>query len=434
MMLRGRKRVAFIGNIANNFYREAKALQAGPFDVHLFLNADDPDISKKPESDEPKLKGDYPSWIKTCRGFQWTVMSLIAYLVGIKNPLIKQNRNTINKLNEYDLCVLSSKETWFIPFLKKPTIFRVTGSDLTVSPLFSYKQYKKLNDLKKGSRLGEFKGWLHWNVSKIISKKSISAASFVDKSFGKPFSDALEKLAIPKSRQLSQFRLSIDTDVFCRNNSKEIYEKWGLLVDDTYFFLPSRLMIRRTPELLTTGQYKGSEKALTGFKYFLDSLSLDERKKSKLLIPQRSILVDMKLARELVLNLGIEENVIFLSGENPVGLTRYELIEIFSVSRGVLDDFGAGWYGSLSVEALSCGCPVISFVPPAMIDEMFGWNPFLSAFCAEEISKSLRMLYFNDHFFEDVSRKSRQWIMKFHSNKVVRKRLIEGLSEIIGYD
>ena len=426
-------RVAFVGNIANNFYREAKALQGSGFEVHLYFLHDPNNSTTQPESDEPELSNGYPDWIKRYPGFKTTALSLAAFRLKIKYPLHNLNKRYIEIFDSYDLCVFSSRDSWFIPFLKCKTIFRATGSDLTVSPLFSYTEVNRLRALEtpRKLRFQDLKGYFSWLFSKYISAKSIKSALLVDTGFGKPLLAAASKLSLEPAQLTQLFRLAVDTTVFSKRESLLIEKKWGLQTGKFYVFLPSRVMIRKTPELLRTGQYKGTEKAFAGFKRFLEKLDLKERRSVILLLPKRDNLVDMSIARELIQELNLTKNVQFLEGMRSDALSRDELIQIYSMSSVVLDDFGAGWYGSLVVEALSCEVPVISHVPDDVMSEMFEWHPIQNAASSEDIMFALLSLYRNKDLRSELAIKSRTWVLQYHSNQAIKTRLRSGLQSIL---
>ena len=53
-------KIAFYGNVCNNYYTLAKALRSRlNVDAHLYLNHK-ADIQNRPESDDPDLKNNYP--------------------------------------------------------------------------------------------------------------------------------------------------------------------------------------------------------------------------------------------------------------------------------------------------------------------------------------------------------------------------------------
>ena len=183
-------RVAFVGNIANNFFREAMAIRSTRLEIDLFLNFKLADNTMLPESDQPELKNLYPNWIKDFEGFKTSKLAMLAFFIGLPGGLRRLNIKMINVLNKYDLCVFSSKESWFIPFLNNKRIFRCTGSDLTVAPLFKFSEYKKLQGQKTGHLIQDFRPALEWRIKRKLSSKAIQSADFVDVSCGVVFSNA----------------------------------------------------------------------------------------------------------------------------------------------------------------------------------------------------------------------------------------------------
>ena len=101
------------------------------------------------------------------------------------------------------------------------------------------------------------------------------------------------------------------------------------------------------------------------------------------------------------------------------------------MSSVVLDDFGAGWYGSLVVEALSCEVPVISHVPDDVMSEMFEWHPIQNAASSEDIMFALLSLYRNKDLRSELAIKSRTWVLQYHSNQAIKTRLRSGLQSIL---
>ena len=235
-----------------------------------------------PESDQPEFKQAYPDWIKIFKGFRTSKIAMLAYFLGFTRLLKRLNLETISVLEQYDVCVFSSKESWFIPFISNTTIFRCTGSDLTVAPLFTFTEYKKLQGQKLNYSFNDFRSSIEWSIKKRLSAKAIRASDFVDVGCGDVFSNAANALLIPETRRVSKFRLAIDTNVFKNRMGVGLKKEWNLNADDFHVFLPSRIMIRDTPELRRTGQWKASDRAIYGFSIFLNQLSREEQKESKI--------------------------------------------------------------------------------------------------------------------------------------------------------
>ena len=244
------------------------------------------------------------------------------------------------------------------------------------------------------------------------------------------FQTQADLLSIPISKRVSKFRLAIDTSVFRKRAKAGLKDKWGLEDNDFIVFLPSRIMIRDTPELKKTGQWKASDRAICGFADFLGQLSRRDQKKIKLIIPQRSINSDLDIAKILIEKLKIKKNVIFIQGEKESGLSRDELIDVYSLSDVVLDDFGVGWYGSAVVEALSCGAPVISYVPDEFMRQIVSWHPIINAQYPEDIARCIHKLYSKPELLKRTAKMGVDWINEFHSYHCVRNILHDWLIHV----
>lgn len=426
--------VAYVGNVANNDFREVKALQDSQIiSAHLYLVNNKDDQTRLPESDEPVFKDNYPNWIFLHQGISIKFLSLVFFWFGSLYLLRKQNKEIVKQLNHYDLVVLSGEAVLLAPLIKTKSLFRVTGSDLTVYPLFSLREINTLYQTPTPiGILPKIHELIRWYLYQKLWRAGISKVAFTDAGFGQPFEDALSQLKYPAHKRISFFRLSIDTSLFKRSEElSSIYNKWGLCDKKFLVFQPSRQMIRREPFLVRTGQWKASDNGIRGFKFFLDRIPSQERRGIVLMIPERIVISDLQLAKQLVINLGIESNVVYLSGVSESGLTRHEMIDLYSISNAVLDDFGAGWFGSIVVESLACSAPVVTYVPEKLMQRMFPWHPFLIAQTPEQIADALYKLYVNKIYEQNVRDKSRQWATKFHSNDSVMRALEDGFQNIL---
>lgn len=419
-------KIALVGNIANNFYREAKALQnSSSISAELYFYFNPDDNTRLPESDEPILKNNYPDWIKTYDGVRVSFRTLLLFAVGIKKPLLKRNEAIVRRLDKYELCVLSGEDVCLAPFLKNKKMFRATGADLTVYPIFSYKQINELYPSPQAKTwFSSLRDKLYWKLYQHLWKQSIQSCDFADAGHGAPFRKALRKIKYPENKIVNIFRLAIDTSIFKeRLNAIELRKKWGLADYKFIIFLPSRIMLRATQILVDTGQWKASDNAIYGFLNFLNRIQVDERKNIVLVIPERTINSDLQQAKQIIDDHKMNNNVIFISGEKAEGLSRNEMIDLYSLSDVVMDDFGAGWYGSIVVEAMSCGIPVVTYAPKDLMESLFPWNPIRNAKTPEEIGEALFLLYSDDKLRVRTKEESRQWVTEFHSNDAVRTNL-----------
>ena len=419
-------RVAFVGNIANNFFREVHALQrCTDIDAVLYM-ASEPGTSNTelPESDDPKLAGNYPDWIRILP--KLPLLSPALYFRWWPKP--SSICKLFAELDSYDICILSGLEVIFIPHLSTKTIYRATGSDLTVFPIFSFKEYCQLRPNISPSLFRNPLKFIHqfisYNLMRAAYRKAIRSANYINSSPADPYRIALDELGVSKKRRIDMFLLAINTRLFLKdaNKAAKAASRWGIEGFNFVVFMPSRLMIRDTNLHVRTGQWKASDQAIYQYKALLESLSDEERSKVILLIPDRTHSDDLQLAKKLICNQKIEENVMFLKGDSQAGLTRDELIQLYSLSDVVLDDFGSGWYGSVVVEALACSCPTITYASEAVM-ERFPWHPIQIAKTSEQIYQSLKFLYSHAEKRKDIANRSRLWIEEFHSEKSVSKKI-----------
>jgi glycosyltransferase involved in cell wall biosynthesis len=131
--------------------------------------------------------------------------------------------------------------------------------------------------------------------------------------------------------------------------------------------------------------------------------------------------VDKERSKSLVEDLGISRNVIWIT---PVH--KNKLIEYYDASDIVLEQFILGSWGASTLEAMSCGKPVLMFYNKNLILRAFGEEPpILNSFDEDEIYSNLIMLANDPEKRKDIGRKSREWIIKTHSPNIVAQRHLE---------
>lgn len=423
-------KVAFIGNIGNNFFREVggirkfSRLQADLF----FENGPDIRTIDKPWGEDPGLVKKLPNWIIAYKEPRFR--EIILGFIGLEFCLSTKSKALVKKLAEYDLLIFSGNAISHINLISNKSVIRPTGSDMTVLPILKSKDYNTLT----GRKISIFYPlrFLKWYLRKLIFKLAYKKANYVFLDKSKPFIRASEKLQIPTTKILNHPRLAINTDRFKRRNISErrkIYEKWGLTSTDFLVFFPSRIMIKKTPIHESTGQWKASESALWGFKSMLGKLTNTDKAKVKILIPYREESPCFEEAMNILKKGDMLENATILRRNQQISLSRIELIEIYSISSVVLDDFGVGWYGSTVVESLSCECPVISHVEKNYLDSFCAWHPLQLAQTAQEISIQLIRIHQSKLLLTKLRKSSRKWIKQYHSERSAALQyecLIEG--------
>lgn len=391
-------RIAFYGNICNNFYQIAKALRRHTdLDAHLYIDAR-ADRQQMPESDDPRLSNAYPDWIH-----KKNYISPSALLWPAGSQLVRD-------LSGFDLVVLSGIGPLFAPHLACPTAFLTAGGDLTVLPfprrfLFSYATIR----LKA---YAIFAGWRQ-RVG-IMSCTDVWTQPFA------PFRRALQELGVPPERITRvYFPLIIDAERLRavpdvrEKESKAVHEVARRF--DFVLFHPSRMMLDDRPALRASGQWKANDVLIKAFAAFVNGAKVS---RPGLVLIDRPASPDVMRAKTLIRDLGIEANVLWLRPERGgFGFTRDELVDLYSISDVVADDFGVGWFGSIVLEALSIGKPVISYLDADVMAQLYPWHPILSERTVDGIAKVLERLATDEEFNRATSARGRSWIEEFHAEQ-----------------
>lgn len=418
-------RVAFVGNIANNFFREVSALQDSKLikaDLFLYQDENTPN-TEFPESDAPGLV--YPDWIEFLPAYRWATYAAVLSSYPLLKAWNKSIDRVAEQLDRYDLCVFSGPELLLLPFLKTKTLFRATGSDLTMFPVMSPDEFFSLRpkgkpDWQRGF-LSSLKKIVEFYVRRKAYRNAIRKATYLQGGF-QPYDWAFDRLKRVNGQPVSFLRLAIDTDRFKRSREKaEVADKrWGLSDKEFIVFMPSRVMLRESSLHRATGQWKGSDQAILGFKKLIEMLGEEAAEGVVLVLPDRTRSDDLDAAKQLVDQLSISDHVQFVKGNNAGGLTRSELITLYSRADVVMDDFGAGWYGSVVVESLSCGCPTVSYVRDTDMRNISPWHPIQVARFADDIADTLHRLHNDADLRSQVGKKSREWIKQYHSSEAIK--------------
>lgn len=127
---------------------------------------------------------------------------------------------------------------------------------------------------------------------------------------------------------------------------------------------------------------------------------------------------DTTRSQELVKELGIGHLVQLL------GLSsKNRLRNIILSSDIVVDQFTLGLFGTLALEAMSCGRPVVSCLDRSMfteengiVGEGYDACPIVSAFTVEEIAEALEHLLDDDGERALLNEASRRWVLEYHGH------------------
>jgi glycosyltransferase involved in cell wall biosynthesis len=131
--------------------------------------------------------------------------------------------------------------------------------------------------------------------------------------------------------------------------------------------------------------------------------------------------VDEKNSHDLANSLGISDKIEWIK---PV--PKNQLIQYYNAADIVLDQFVLGSWGTSTPEAMCCGKPVLIFYKKNYIVRAFGEEPpILNSFTEDEICSCMMKLAKDAEFRLELGKKSREWIIKTHSSRIVARRHLE---------
>jgi len=110
----------------------------------------------------------------------------------------------------------------------------------------------------------------------------------------------------------------------------------------------------------------------------------------------------------------------------PQILNQSELSLYYHNCDAIVDQFGLGSLGSIGLEGMYFGKPIVAFINENIYTKLYGEKPpVLSSDTENGIYEIIKKLAENKEFCLKVGRQSSEWIRKFHSkDKVVRKYLL----------
>jgi glycosyltransferase involved in cell wall biosynthesis len=108
------------------------------------------------------------------------------------------------------------------------------------------------------------------------------------------------------------------------------------------------------------------------------------------------------------------------------------MIDLYSAADVVADDFGIGWIGSVVLEALAIGRPVLSYIDEGVMRSMYPWHPIVSCRTPEEIADCLLGLYRDPARRQEIGQRGRDWIKAFHDPSHVSEVYCEAVRSLAG--
>lgn len=383
-------RILILGNMANDGYAVAKELRRMDEDVDLAVNTSDFGMAL-PEWEDADIGGVDPYSVdgNTVKK-AWTPPPWIRYFDFLnKAPRkkhliakIEARMNLIKMMREYDIV-----ET-HVPF--------AIYSQFSGVPYVAYDA-----------------GWIRYfpysnGVRDKLARRGYGKAGGVIITNPDTFeiSDSLPYL---DKRRVFFSPFAIDPEKYKPLGMGDLRAKYAK-ADEVLLFSPARQIWAE----------KGNDKMLRAYAKFVKEVP-----NSKFIMVAWS--VDEEKSKALASSLGIADKIHWIK---PV--PKNQLIQYYNAADIVLDQFVLGSWGTSTPEAMSCGRPVLMVYKKDYILRAFGEEPpILNSFTEDEICSNLVRLAKDFEFRSKIGRKSREWIIKTHSSRVVALRHLDILQTVI---
>lgn len=320
------------------------------------------------------------------------------------------------------MVVASGSTPAFVQFADTPWCFFATGGDITVRPFpWTFRQRRGGIAHQVGHALVSA-----WQRRALRRADQIWIQPFA------PFTEAVARLGIEDARiSETYFPLIMDTDAFRpQPDIRTSARPWvaDMCADaDFVVFSPTRIVFGDTPALRRSGQWKGSQSLLDGFAEFVRRGVVE---RPVLALPDWVLSDDVAEARRRVRAMGIEDHVRFLTPPSTDGFNRSQIADLHAAADVVVDEFGSGWFGFVSLEAMACGTPVVSRLDLSAIDKMYGddweWLPADDALAAADRFTALAT---DPRMRATVGAASRKWVERHHSPAAAASRYVDAVSD-----
>jgi glycosyltransferase involved in cell wall biosynthesis len=209
-------------------------------------------------------------------------------------------------------------------------------------------------------------------------------------------------------RRFSYCPHPLDEDVYCAGSGRSDLRKelMGKYHAEILAIAPAR----------QNWEIKGNDKYIRAFAKFV-SLGFN----AVLVVPGWGQEIDRSL--QLCRDLGVRDRIVMIRPMSEKVLAKY-----YQAADFVLDQFQLGVFGLITPKAMSCGKPVLTSYERNLHTWCFSEHPPVMA-CNEEgqILEAMLALSRSPEMKREIGEKSRAWILKHHSKKVIRGRLVEAM-------
>jgi len=410
-------RVHFLGNIANNHYVLAKAMRRHGVDARLFYQSDG-SFQDRPEAEDPELAQARPGWLRPYpRQFR-----------------LWQQRHRISphllvELAQCDILHAHGVELVWAAHTGRPFVWHPFGADIAIwttynrDTLIRWRQWPALPIWPHVSLPPRMRG--------AIGRASAIALGWHNNLWRSGYR-VLRELGVED--RVVRIHLGIDVEKFapCPTEAEREALLGRLLSQGPrqrpVIFHPARQMFTDTR---SKRGYKANDHLYRALGRFAR-----EGGTFTLVIVEKG-LPDEAAARALFAELGIADRVVWTPA-----MPRHRLADWYRAADVTAESFYAGAVGSVALESMACGTPVIMHLqtePELEDDSIFyppqGLYPVLPPIirCGSEdtIAHALAETVAAPRVLARLGSESRDWIVRYSSADAVARRFEELYREVL---
>lgn len=132
-------------------------------------------------------------------------------------------------------------------------------------------------------------------------------------------------------------------------------------------------------------------------------------------------------SKELIKELRIEDNIIWIKP-----MHNYAMIRVILSSDVVADQFYLGSFGGITPKAMMYGKPAMLYLNESLHNWCFDeLPPVLNTATSDDVFAELTKLYTDKNFVKKISFDSKEWYMKYHSNELIKDRLVDMIHKVL---
>ena len=397
-------RVHFLANVVNNHYVLVKAMRRHGVDARLFYPGDGL-YQDRPESEDPDVGVSRPEWLRPyARQFQlWQQRDRVS-------------PELLREIGECDILHAHGVEIVWAARTGKPFVWHPFGVDLSAWTTYN------------ADLLVRWRPWpplptpphflLPPRMRWAAQRASAIALGWHNNIWRRGYR-VLRDLGI--ADRVVRIHLGIDADKFVPGEKDAALARLlpGRPIERPVIFHPTRQLFRNPK---SKRGYKANDRL-----YRALARLAREGARFTLVLVDRGILDDGE-AKRMIGALGIADRTVWVE-EMP----RHRLIPWYQAADIAAESFYTGAIGSVPLESMACGTPVLMHVQtePSPEDEGIFYDPknlypvlppIMQASTEDEIYRALRENVGSPERLAELGRAAREWIMTYSSADVVARK------------